>query len=204
MYINASRVTTCSYFNRAFVHFTQLATAASLACIISPHSLSSSCHQTVYPSTKDGRRTPHRRRNPPMGTPPTGPEEGSSSSATETPSATPATLAKALEVAEELLQAVKRANPSSTGKQHAVPSPPLSTSAAKLHGYQRSQTKAKGLVKQTRTYLYTGQHPKEGPPAWSMHIPSPSPESGKLCAYPAQLSSCPTQQVLPRMPTNQM
>ena len=69
---------------------------------------------------------------PPTGTPPTGPEEGSSSSATETPSATPATLAKALEVAEELLQAVKRANPSSTGKQHAIPSPPLCTSAAKL------------------------------------------------------------------------
>ena len=117
---------------------------------------------------------------PPTGTPPTGPGEGSSSSATETPSATPATLAKALEVAEELLQAVKRANPSSTGKQHAVPSPPLSTSAAKLHGYRRSQTKAKGLVKQTRTYLQASI-PKEGPPAWSMHMPWP-PRRGCLPA----------------------
>ena len=126
---------------------------------------------------------------PPTGTPPTSPEVGSSSSATETPSTTPATLAKALEVAEELLQAVKRANPSSTGKQHAVPSPPLSTSAAKLHGYQHSQTKAKGLVKQTRTYLQDSI-PKEGPPAWSMHMLWPPRRGCLLCVVKDSTSRC--------------
>ena len=82
MYINASRVTTCSYFNRAFVHFTQLATAASLACIISPHSPShlptlhmswqqkpttghSSLLHTQCDENRDGRN--HGWYQPPLG-----------------------------------------------------------------------------------------------------------------------------------------
>ena len=74
----------------------------------------------------------------------------------------PANLARALEVAEELLQAIKQANPTPTGKQSAAPchrAPGLPKGATEQKKKKKIVARAGSVTAIFKNLLFTCPHP---------------------------------------------